>query len=463
VAWRVIAGFFAAVASIVVAVAIYFTVVAERQAHAARVAETSETILSLQRLEGLLWQAESGHRGYLLTRDDRYLEPYERAAGDIGAALEIVKARVARESRQRVRSERLAILVDAKLADMRRGLVARDEQGLRQALRVVQSDEGLGLMGLIEGVLREMEAVERDALGTQQLAWFGSIALADAVFVGANLLLLALIAVAAIAVRGDTRAREERQRERERMLEIQERLLAIVGHDLRSPLSAIEAGVTLLSRAALGAPEARTAARVLSSSRRMTRMIRDLLDWTRVRSGGGIPLSRRKADLGEICRGVLDEVSLRAGPGVELTGNGDLSGRWDPDRLQQAFGNVVTNALRYAPAGAPVRIRAIGEPDRVRLEIENDGPPIPPEVMRSLFEPYRAGAAVGEHGGVGLGLFIVRSIVEAHGGTIAVDSGPSRPVRFTVSLPRDRRGGRGASASPPPGRGSAHPEAPIAS
>jgi signal transduction histidine kinase len=435
---RVLAGFAAAVGAIVVAVGIFFAVVSARDERAARVVDTSETLLALERLEGLLWQAESGQRGYLLTHDARYLEPYERAVSEIRAAVERIEARLAGPG-HRGHVARLSALVEARLAEMRRGIAARDERGLDEALRGLEGDEGVRLTEKIAALAEEIAAAQGTALGRRRQAWFGSIALADAAFLGAHLLLLALVVLAGLAVRNEMRTREAHQREREGMLALQERLLAVVGHDLRNPLSAIEAGVTLLSRAELAAPQARTAARVLSSSRRMARMVRDLLDWTRVRTGAGIPVSRRHADLGEICRSMLDEIALRpGGPLVELEAEGDLCGRWDPDRLEQAFGNLVSNGLRYAPEGRPIRIRAVGEPSRVRLEFENDGPPIPPEVMRSMFDPFRRGASPSETGGLGLGLFIVRSIIEAHGGTVEVTSAPSRPVRFTVVLPKER-------------------------
>jgi signal transduction histidine kinase len=234
------------------------------------------------------------------------------------------------------------------------------------------------------------------------------------------------------------------------MLELQELILGIVSHDLRNPLSAIQIGATQLSRAALAPPHARIAALIHSSADRMERIIRDLLDYTRMRGRSGIPLSIRTTDMGEVCTRVLEEAALagRAGA-IELSREGDLSGEWDPDRLQQAVGNLVANALQYAPPGAPVRILAVGESAEVRVDVENDGPPIPPEEMRSLFDPFHRGArARNTRGGLGLGLFIVRSIVEAHGGTVRVESGSARPVTFTLHLPRARSEFRPSGTSP---------------
>jgi signal transduction histidine kinase len=212
----------------------------------------------------------------------------------------------------------------------------------------------------------------------------------------------------------------------------------VASHDLRTPLSAVHIGATLLSRSGLSAAHARIAERIQSCARRMDRIVRDLLDCTRVRAGGGIPLAIRSADLREVCTRVVDELSITHGEGaVVLALCGDLGGEWDPDRLEQAVENLVSNALKYAPPGTAVRVRAVGEVEAVRLEVENDGPPIAPELMRTIFDPFEQGGREPERAeGLGLGLFIVRSIVEAHGGRVAAESGPSRPVTFTVELPR---------------------------
>jgi signal transduction histidine kinase len=210
-----------------------------------------------------------------------------------------------------------------------------------------------------------------------------------------------------------------------------------VSHDLRSPLAAIQGGAVILSRTRLAPEHARVASIVLSSSVRMERIIRDLLDYARTRATTGIPLSLRATDAGDLCARVADEAALSGRGVVELHRDGDLSGEWDPDRLEQAIANLVANGIEHAPPGTAVRVRAIGEADRVRIEVENDGPPIPPDAVRSLFDPFQRHSSAGGRPGLGLGLFIVRTIVEAHGGTVEVDSTAS-PVAFTIRLPRVR-------------------------
>src|SRR6266540_1344093 len=421
---RTLAGFAAAVGAILIAVAAYFLIVADRNRKAAHVTERSESVVTLERLENALARAESAQRGYLLTREERVLESFRRAVADVRAELDGVKGRDAAGRREGLPSEALAALIEAKLAELRRGVDVRDADGLPQAVRA------------------EMEGIERAELGADRRAWFGRVALADAIFLAANVLLLALVTAAGLGARAEMRRREEQAQERLRMLELQERILGIVSHDLRSPLSAIQGGAALLSRADLAPEQARIASLIHSSSRRMERIIRDLLDYTRTRARTGIPLSIRPTDLCEVCARVAEEAALSGrDAAVLLHREGDLSGEWDADRLEQAIGNLVVNGLQHAPPGTPVRIRAVGEGDRVRVDVENDGPPIPRKAVRSLFDPFQRYAGTGSgRVGLGLGLFIVRTIVEAHGGSVDVQSASAvgQPVTFTVRLPRSR-------------------------
>lgn len=218
-----------------------------------------------------------------------------------------------------------------------------------------------------------------------------------------------------------------------------ERLLAIVGHDLRSPLQAIGMAAALLLRSDdLDEKHAKTARRIANSSARMAEIIEQLMDLTRGRLGGGIPIQREPGELGHQCEQVLGELEL-AHPEADLRfeAHGDLAGTWDRGRLAQVLSNLVGNAIQHGLAGAPIRVTARDEGPDVVLEIHNEGAPIPAELVPRLFDPFRRGAEqIRARGGLGLGLYIAQQITIAHGGDIEARSTPDAGTTFTVRIPR---------------------------
>jgi sigma-B regulation protein RsbU (phosphoserine phosphatase) len=166
-------------------------------------------------------------------------------------------------------------------------------------------------------------------------------------------------------------------------------------------------------------------------------VIGDLLDLTRARLGPGIPIARRPTDLEAICQEVAAEIKA-VHPDAELLRStaGDLAGDWDADRLTQVVSNLVGNALQHGD-GTRVKVVAQGMKDEVLLSVHNDGRPIPEPVQASIFEPFaRYAPTEGSTKSLGLGLFIARAIVLAHGGTINVSSTADRGTTFAVKLPR---------------------------
>jgi two-component system NtrC family sensor kinase len=233
--------------------------------------------------------------------------------------------------------------------------------------------------------------------------------------------------------------------ERRHAQEIQAHLLGIVGHDLRTPLTAVRASVELvLKDDALPPRHLRALARAARSTGQMARLIGDLLDYSRARLGRGIPIVARAADLDAICRATIEDVqAAHGGRAVRYVPGENGAGRWDPDRIAQILTNLLTNAIRYAPGSAAVTVSWRSEGDLKVLSVHNDGPPIDRGLLRHLWEPFERGAS-GPRTGAGLGLFIVREIARAHGGTVEVASEPGRGTAFTVRLPTR------APAEPPP-------------
>lgn len=223
-----------------------------------------------------------------------------------------------------------------------------------------------------------------------------------------------------------------------------ERFLAILGHDLRTPLGAIiTATKFMLETGELREPHLTLVNRIATSSRRMHHMIEDLLDFTRTRFGDSMPIVRTDVDLRRIVSDVASEMGTTYPEcSVQVETSGDLRGQWDPDRLAQAFTNLVGNAVQHGAPHSPIRLVARGLPSEVRVSIHNEGPIIPRERLGTLFDAMQRahgdGARDKRH--LGLGLYIVERIVTAHGGTIEVTSGPDAGTTFTVHLPRSAEG-----------------------
>lgn len=239
-------------------------------------------------------------------------------------------------------------------------------------------------------------------------------------------------ALVSLYTRGE-RAERERAQQAERMKDL---FLGTVSHDLRNPLNAIVLGAQLTVRDAdCGVPAHGVRAKKIErAARRMEGMIEDILDLTRGQLAGGIPVSPVPTNLGEVCRTVVDECRL-AQPEreVRLDASGDLRGQWDPHRLGRVVSNLVGNALEHSRETV-VQVKVTDEGERVVLEVHNGGAPIDPAVLPTLFEPFRRGD--GQRKGLGLGLYIVREIVQAHGGAVHATSKPDDGTTFTVTLPK---------------------------
>ncbi len=217
--------------------------------------------------------------------------------------------------------------------------------------------------------------------------------------------------------------------------------LGVLSHELRTPLSTImTSGHSLVLAARQDKPMPEAAERVLRGSRRIQSLLDDLLDYVRSGLGEGMRVSPKDVDMGQVCGRIVAE--LRANnPGrtIELDTRGDMKCVCDGERIAQAISNLVGNALKYGAADAPVKATVDGSArDEIAVSVRNGGPPISKATRESLFEPLVRGATADPHGyNLGLGLYIVREIAIAHGGSAGVESDAKIGTVFTVRLPRD--------------------------
>jgi signal transduction histidine kinase len=223
-----------------------------------------------------------------------------------------------------------------------------------------------------------------------------------------------------------------------------EMFLAMLGHDLRSPLAAIMMSAEfMLETGELVEPHLTLAGRIDSSAQRMQKMIGDLLDFTRSRLGGGIPIQPATMSMEKVVHDVVEEIcAAHPGRTININARGGLNGDWDSARISQALNNLIGNAVENSVEGSVVSFDVQDTPEETTVVVHNTGVPIPAEELNGIFGPMKSRetaqkkGGTGSYGNLGLGLFIAERIVNAHQGTIEVKSEPDTGTTFTIHLPR---------------------------
>lgn len=237
----------------------------------------------------------------------------------------------------------------------------------------------------------------------------------------------------------------------------QNMFLAILGHDLRNPLGTVVTGSSFLMQALDIPPKyVLVATRMFNSARRMSKLINDLLDFTRTHLGPGIPIRVRQGSLVAVCEEVVNELrTSHPEQLIELTTAPQLDAIFDEGRIAQVLSNLIGNAIQYGSLETPVRVNMRASGADVIIDVNNHGTPVAPEKLAAVFDPMvriaaDAHAADGdpavsssnyiERTSLGIGLYISRQIVQAHGGTISLVSTEAEGTTFTVTMPRLPRG-----------------------
>jgi len=219
--------------------------------------------------------------------------------------------------------------------------------------------------------------------------------------------------------------------------------LGIMGHDLRNPLAAILGSAQLTMKiGTLSERQEMLVSQIIESASHANEIVAHLLDLTRARFGSGLPIIKAPMDFGFVSRQMVAEMqSAYHEREFVLEISGDMKGEWDKPRIGQVFSNLLGNAVKYSFKGTPIVVTVKGDTGNVILTVQNQGNPIPPEKLEKIFDALMRGVPEGGPTAplsLGLGLYITKEIVTAHGGTIDVTSSEENGTTFTARFPRSR-------------------------
>jgi signal transduction histidine kinase len=213
--------------------------------------------------------------------------------------------------------------------------------------------------------------------------------------------------------------------------------MAVLGHDLRSPIQALNARAFVLLKGTLDDAQRAQVRGIERHCARMTALVADILDFAHLRLGNGeIPARRRQCALRAICETAIDEVrATSSGRSIRFGVTTEGHGLWDPSRMQQLLVNIVANAVLHSPPSTLVATALDATADRLEFSVHNWGPPIDARDLSTIFEPFRRVERDDDQAhGLGLGLFIARGIAQAHGGDIRVSSSAESGTTFRIVL-----------------------------
>jgi signal transduction histidine kinase len=388
----------------------------------------------LDRLGESVAESRETKRQYLDTRDSRLLELYQRQTAFLRGLVTRLSSTAGTPPG---RAEQLARVreVTQQSIDRSEKILGIAQQGHWEKAQAMAREPAAPSTELAQLRRAHDEFIEQHRAGLETsyrttLAWL----------LGGGAATLLAMLLGLVLVNADIARNKEEEEEKQRLVDFQERLAGMIGHDLRNPIGAALASAQLVlrHRDKLAPGDARAMELIVRCARRVDELAGMLNDFTRARTGGGLPIQPRPSDLVAVVDEVLEEVRA-AHPERTLErvleGSERPAGLWDADRLEQVFENLVSNAIKYGDPQGTVRVILSQSEGRAHATVANQGPPLDEDVVAHLFEPFRRGSrSPPSKDGLGMGLFICREIVRAHGGTITANSANGW-TRFELELP----------------------------
>lgn len=431
----------------------YWGSVRERASRRA-VDDSHRVIETSQRLLIRLVDAETGQRGYLLTRSDAYLRPYLAAERDVETQLASLRRMTLDSPVQQASLDSLGLLVNAKFAELQATVSLRREGAGPAALETVNGGAGMRRMDAARRMVAVVQGEELSELAVRraQEQRYSRLLFIILVLGTAIAALVSLLLNHRLQLLTDELAQRTDAAEAANLAKTS--FLASMSHDVRTPLNAILGYVDILEMEIHGpvtAEQRQDFGRIRASGRRLLALINDILSFARVEAG---KLEIRMeavvldAAIHQMEASFLPQVSAR---GLTYHYDGcdpSILVKADPERMGQIVLNLITNAVKFTDPGGEIRVSCAVDGDYAATRVRDTGRGIPTDRLSSIFEPFvqvdreRTDAS---SQGVGLGLAISRELARAMGGELAAESAPGRGSCFTLLLPRILASGQGGA------------------
>lgn len=421
------------------------------------ISQTQQVLGDLQAVQTTLDDAETGQRGYIITGNATYLQPYTTAQAAINGQLSTLTSLISTNPVQQRRLVTLGQLIHIKFAELQSSIDLEQQGQTAQAISQVQTNEGKHTMDAIRHEIGQMQTTENELL-TDRTAKANSnlietvLTTLIATLLSAGLLILIFFLVSheivrreqAVSEQKDLLAREQAARaEAEEAVIVRDQFLSLASHELKTPLTALLANEQMLRRriareGGLSERNQRSLNLLSTQALRLKDLIELMLDVSHIERGQ-LVIDRTLLDLNDLVRRAVEETQLtteRHTIAFNAAPN-PLPVRGDALRLEQMLQNLLQNAIKYSPRGGTIAVACEQADDMASITIRDEGIGIPVAAQEKLFDRfYRASNADPMHiSGMGIGLYVVQEIVRQHGGTITVTSAEGEGSAFTVRVP----------------------------
>jgi signal transduction histidine kinase len=411
------------------------------------VAHTYSVKLALEQLLARVVDAETGERGFIITNEPQYLEPYEGVRKALARDFADLRTLMADVPEHTADLDDLERAVDVKMSELDTAIRLRDESGFDAAHEQVTTDVGKQTMDEIRTIVARMEAREDAILAVRiaqasrsyHFAVWTRVATTALAIVAIGLLFIGTFRYSAIQVQAKRDAEEQQAQLRE-ALNQKDDFVAVVAHELRTPVSTIVGWARMLVDGTMRPESIDSAiAAIARSADSLRELIDNLMDTSQLASGR-MRLAVAPIDFQEVVRDAIETVRLSAdNKGVAIAATMPptlprMTG--DASRLKQVVWNLLANAIKFTPRNGHVHVTVSTTASLLRLEVRDTGNGIDPAFLPHVFERYQQDKSAHSERGLGLGLAIVRHLVELHGGKVmATSAGRGHGATFIVELP----------------------------